>query len=520
MIEFRNVSKTYDTGTEAVHNANFIIEKGEFAFLVGSSGSGKSTLIKLILKEEEPTKGNIIINGKDTTFLKPSRVPYLRRSMGVVFQDFRLLPDKTVYDNVAYAMYIVRATPKHIRRQVPMVLSLVGLSHKAKVYPNELSGGEQQRVALARALVNNPSMLIADEPTGNLDPETAWDIMTLLNDINARGTTVVVATHAKDIVDRMKKRVIQIEEGNIIRDDIIVKYSVLGYLIGEGFRNFFKNKKSTIASLIIMFATMFVFGIFFVIGENVNHVIAEIEAQQGMQVFINKNASKEQEKELENQIREIEYVNNVVYKSKEDALNQMKVMFKNTPYLAKSYEEDNPFPASYVVTLTNLEKSKEVQEQILKFDNVLEIQTKDDTINALINIANGVRIASGVILVILIFISIFIISNTIKLTVHARRKEISIMKYVGATNGFIRWPFMVEGILIGVIASFISILVLGITYNVTTEKIITSLSAARVHINLLTFSSMFNLLIVVYLILGIGIGTIGSAISMKKYLEV
>ena len=219
MIEYRNVNKTYDTGTEAVHNANFKIDKGEFAFLVGSSGSGKSTLIKLILKEEEPTSGNIIINGKDTTFLKPKRVPFLRRSMGVVFQDFRLLPDKTVYDNVAFAMYIVRATPKHIRRQVPMVLSLVGLSDKAKVYPNELSGGEQQRVALARALVNNPSMIIADEPTGNLDPDTAWEIMNLLKDINARGTTVVVATHAKDIVDRMKQRVIQIEKGNIIRDD-------------------------------------------------------------------------------------------------------------------------------------------------------------------------------------------------------------------------------------------------------------------------------------------------------------
>ena len=219
MIEFRNVSKTYDTGTEAVHNANFVIEKGDFAFLVGSSGSGKSTLIKLILKEEEPTKGNISINGKDTTFLKPKRIPFLRRSMGVVFQDFRLLPDRTVYDNVAYAMYIVRATPRHIRRQVPMILSLVGLSNKAKMYPNELSGGEQQRVALARALVNNPSMLIADEPTGNLDPETAWEIMSLLEDINKRGTTVVVATHARDIVDKMKKRVIQIEEGNIVRDD-------------------------------------------------------------------------------------------------------------------------------------------------------------------------------------------------------------------------------------------------------------------------------------------------------------
>ncbi len=218
MIEFRNVCKIYDTGTEAVHNANFKIEKGDFAFLVGASGSGKSTLIKLILKEEEPTSGNIIINGKDTTFLKRKRVPYLRRSMGVVFQDFRLLPDKTVYENVAFAMRIVSATPRHIRRQVPMVLAMVGLSDKANVYPNELSGGEQQRVALARALVNNPSMLIADEPTGNLDPETAWEIMKLLNEINLRGTTLVVATHAKDIVDRMKKRVIRIENGNIISD--------------------------------------------------------------------------------------------------------------------------------------------------------------------------------------------------------------------------------------------------------------------------------------------------------------
>jgi len=219
MIEFKNVSKLYDTGTEAVHDATFTIDKGEFAFLVGSSGSGKSTLIKLILKEEEVSRGNIIINGKDITFLKPKRIPYLRRSMGVVFQDFRLLPDKTVYENVAFAMYIVKATPKHIRRQVPMVLSLVGLSNKAKMYPHELSGGEQQRVALARALVNNPSMIIADEPTGNLDPDTAWDIMNLLNEINARGTTVVMATHAKDIVDKMKKRVIEINNGIIVRDD-------------------------------------------------------------------------------------------------------------------------------------------------------------------------------------------------------------------------------------------------------------------------------------------------------------
>lgn len=219
MIEFRNVSKTYDTGTEAVHNANFVIEKGDFAFLVGSSGSGKSTLIKLILKEEEPTKGNIIINGKDTTFLKPKRIPFLRRSMGVVFQDFRLLPDKTVYDNVAYAMYIVRATPRHIRRQVPMILSLVGLSGKAKMYPNELSGGEQQRVAIARALVNHPVLLLADEPTGNLDPVTAREIMELLSEINKKGTTVLVVTHNRELVNEMGKRVIQIEDGQIQQDE-------------------------------------------------------------------------------------------------------------------------------------------------------------------------------------------------------------------------------------------------------------------------------------------------------------
>lgn len=219
MIEFRNVSKKYGTGTVAVENANFKIDKGEFAFLIGDSGSGKSTMIKMMLKEEDPTSGNIIINGRDITNLKANKVPYLRRSMGIVFQDFRLLPDKTVYDNVAFAMYVVKASQKHIKRQVPMVLSLVGLSQKTKMYPNELSGGEQQRVALARAIVNNPSMLIADEPTGNLDPNTAWDIMGLLNDINMRGTTVVVATHAKDIVDRMNRRVIRIDHGNIVRDE-------------------------------------------------------------------------------------------------------------------------------------------------------------------------------------------------------------------------------------------------------------------------------------------------------------
>lgn len=219
MIEFKNVSKKYYTGVNAIKNVSFKIKEGDFVFLVGSSGSGKSTLIKMILKELNPTSGKILINGTDTTKLRKKQIPYLRRSMGVVFQDFRLIQDKTVYENVAFAMYMIGASPQHIKRQVPMVLSLVGIAEKANNRPDELSGGEQQRVAIARALVNNPSVIIADEPTGNLDPHTAWDIMALLHEINKRGTTIVMATHAEDIVNAMNERVIELNDGIIIRDD-------------------------------------------------------------------------------------------------------------------------------------------------------------------------------------------------------------------------------------------------------------------------------------------------------------
>jgi cell division transport system ATP-binding protein len=218
LIELRNVSKTYPNGTVALRDINLKLDKGEFVFLVGPSGSGKSTLVKLLLKEEDATEGEVYVNGYDVTAMTRQEIPYLRRSLGVVFQDFRLLPNKTVYENVAFAMIITEALPKEIRRQVPMALALVGLSRKANMYPHQLSGGEQQRVALARALVNNPALMIADEPTGNLDPETSWEIMKLLSEINHRGTTVIVATHEKSIVDEMKKRVVSINKGLIVRD--------------------------------------------------------------------------------------------------------------------------------------------------------------------------------------------------------------------------------------------------------------------------------------------------------------
>ena len=297
-----------------------------------------------------------------------------------------------------------------------------------------------------------------------------------------------------------------------------MKYSVLGYLIGEGFRNVLKNKKSTAASLMIMCATMFVFGIFFLIGQNVQNVIKQVEEQQAMQVFIKPDATEQEITDLGTKIREIEYVNKAEYVTKEDALNTVKTWLKDSQGLLEPYAKNNPFKASYVVTLTDLSKMQEVESKIAILEQVNNITVRNETINRLLDIANGVKTVSAVILVLLIFISIFIIANTIKLTVHARRKEISIMKYVGATNGFIRWPCMVEGIIIGVVSAMLSVLVLGLAYNYITGRAVGM--AQTIQINLLQFSDTFSLLILIYLVLGIGIGTIGSAISMKKYLEV
>lgn len=218
MITFSHVTKTYRTNI-GLDDVSVDIAKGDFVFLVGPSGAGKSTFIKLILKEIDADEGSIIVDDKEVTTLSNREVPELRRKIGTVFQDFRLLPKKTVFENVAFAMEVLHKSKRQIRKQVPQVLSLVGITDKAHKYPDELSAGEQQRVAIARAIINNPTVLIADEPTGNLDPITAAEIMDLLEQINMRGTTIVMVTHAKDIVDRMKKRVIAIEKGKIIRDE-------------------------------------------------------------------------------------------------------------------------------------------------------------------------------------------------------------------------------------------------------------------------------------------------------------
>ena len=220
MIEFKGVYKTYDTGIEALKDVNIHIDKGEFVFIVGASGAGKSTFLKLIMREEVPTAGEVILNDFRLSKLKRRQIPYLRRTMGIVFQDFRLINKMTVFDNVAFAMRVTGASSREVRKRVPYILGLVGLQNKARSFPLELSGGEQQRVGLARALVNNPSLIIADEPTGNIDPELSYEIVELLNEINRRGTTILMVTHEHDLVKQFDRRVIEIRDGCVISDSL------------------------------------------------------------------------------------------------------------------------------------------------------------------------------------------------------------------------------------------------------------------------------------------------------------
>ena len=324
-----------------------------------------------------------------------------------------------------------------------------------------------------------------------------------------------------------------------------MRYNGLSYSISEGFKNVFKNTKSTLISVITMICTMFLFGIFFEIGVNVNSVLEQVQMKQGMEVFIWDETTDEQKQKFEEEIKKLDGVNTVVFKNKQQALDSFKEQMKDNQGVLEGYEgENNIFPASFVVTLTDLEKTENIQDEIQRIgakiategrseevdleieettehDTIIKnITSNDNTITTLITIVKGARITIGVIFIILLVISITIISNTIRLTVHARRKEISIMKYVGATNSFIRWPFIVEGIIIGLIAAVITLLFVGLVYDVVVQNIEASKVLQKMGVTLLQFSEIAKTITIVYAGLGIGIGIIGSSVSMKKYLEV
>ena len=307
-----------------------------------------------------------------------------------------------------------------------------------------------------------------------------------------------------------------------------MRYNSLTYLISEGFKNVFKNKKSSMTSLVTMICAMFLFGTFFAMGENIDEILRQVQEEQGMQVFIEDDATDEDIKNLKDEISNLDGINTITFISKQQALDSMKEALKDNPDIFAGYECDNNiFPASYVVTLTNLSLSQEIQDKIAEMDFVkkdengkAQITSSNDTIDTLMRIARAINIAILVIFVLLLVIAITIITNTIKLTVHARRKEISIMKYVGATNSFIRWPFMVEGMIIGIVSASITIVILAAMYNYLTGKITSSDAFSRLNISLLQFTDMAQTIVIVFLGLGMGIGIVGSRISMKKYLEV
>jgi len=304
----------------------------------------------------------------------------------------------------------------------------------------------------------------------------------------------------------------------IKRVGITVRYNIIGYLIGEGLKNVFKNKKSTVAAIGIMCATMIIFGGFFAISENISNMLTELERSQGIEVFIKNEATEAQTKEIGEKIRALNGVNTAKFVSYEEAVTRFKDQLENREELLESLE--GVLPRSYIVTFTDLELSYDIQTEINSWDNIKKITSNNETTSTLMNLGHGIRVVSAVILIFLIIVSLFIISNTIKLTVHARRKEISIMKYVGATNSFIRWPFVVEGIIIGLISAIISLIVVGGGYNIFAEKLMSSALIEKLGVVLVNFNDMLSIIVIVYLILGMGIGIVGSSISMKKYLEV
>lgn len=319
-----------------------------------------------------------------------------------------------------------------------------------------------------------------------------------------------------------------------------MRYNGFTYLLKEGFRNVFKNKKSSIISIITMMCAMFLFGCFFAIGQNIEYLLEQVQKKQGMEIFVFDSTSDDELSKFENEIKLLEGVNTVVFKTKQQALESFKEQLKDNPDLLEGYEgENNIFPASFVITLTDLNLKDSVEEKVISLGKsiakeygqesenesgevtlIKKITDKETTIEMLISIVRGVRITIGIIFLILLIISITIISNTIKLTVHVRRKEISIMKYIGATNGFIRWPFIVEGIIIGLIAGVLTIAIVGGIYDLIIQNIETTAVLQKMNITLLRFSDLVELISIVYGLLGVGIGIVGSSISMKKYLEV
>ena len=505
MIEFKNVTMVYEIGTKALQDVSLKINDGEFVFLVGPSGSGKSTIVKLLTAELHPTKGSVHVNGFDLERIKKKQIPYMRRTVGVIFQDFRLVRQKTVYENVAFAMRVIGASEREIRSRVPYVLQLVGLEEKGKHLPDELSGGEQQRVAIARALVNNPSMIIADEPTGNLDPVKSLEIMLLLEQINALGTTVMIVTHEAEMVNRFHRSTISMKKNKSI-----------GYLLREGIRSIFRHGFMSFAAICVTVACLIIMGSFSLILYNLNMMVRELEQENEILVYVDENLTEAEAKSVGSKINLIDNVNKSEFVSREQALENF----------IENQDDDSVFAGidsttlrhRFVVTLVDNAQMETTVEAIRPIEGVADISAPYELEEGFRSLEHVLQIVTIAIIAILLVVSLFIISNTIKLAMLDRRDEIAIMKIVGATDSFIRLPFVVEGFVIGIVSAAIAFGLQWGLYDLLVRNVQAADSLKMIHF--VPFRDALWVMIPAFAIAGLFVGVFGSLMSIRKFLDV
>ena len=523
-IELKNVNKVYSTGVTALADMSVTIQKGEFVFVIGHTASGKSTFIKMLYREEKPTKGSVVVGGVNVAKLRNGRVYKLRRKIGVVFQDFKLLPKLTVYENVAFALECLGMKASEIKPKVMKAIEIVGLKEKVRSFPHQLSGGEQQRVCIARAIVNEPKLLICDEPTGNLDPETSKEIMKVIDDINKElKTTVIMATHDKDIVNRMKKRVLLIEHGVLTGDYLKGSYKshkafrIVGRSIRDAFKSVFRNFSLSMASILCATITLMVVSISLIIAGNVENATNSLENELSIVVYLEKTATDDDINYIKSNIEKLKNVDEVTFKSKNEWKLEISEYSAEMGTVFSTYDV-NPLLDSFTVTVKDVNDLENITTEIRKMDKIESANYGEDTVDTIISVFDVVKKATIFVVIALIFVTAFLITNTIKLTIYSRKNEIEIMRLVGASNVTIKLPFVIEGFIIGFLGSLIPIIVTIygyiIAYNKLDGHIITDL------IKLIEpYNFVFNISL---LVAGLGalIGMFGSLRAVRKYLKI
>ncbi len=499
MIRFENVTKVYDqTARPALDAVNLEIDRGEFAFLVGASGSGKSTFLRLVLKEDRASSGAVYVAGQNVAKISSWRVPRLRRGIGVVFQDFRLLPQKNVFANVAFAMQVIGQSRSVIRDTVPEVLKTVGLEGKEHRMPHELSGGEQQRVAIARAVVNRPGILLADEPTGNLDPTTSMGIMGILDKINQNGTTVVMATHDDDIVNEMRKRVVELKNGVVIRDEAKALYTSMIPVVGQSRRlkdasgretartrrpgkrgtamrlafilseigsGLRRNVSMVVSVILVTFVSLTFVGAAGMLQMQINQMKGYWYDKVQVAVFLCSDGSTaascaggpvtpEQQDSLNTLLESPavgQYINDFAFESKEEAYDHFKNQFSNSP-IVDSVTPDQ-LPASFRINMKDPEKYQIISETFSSQAGVETVIDQRQLLERLFSVMNGASLVAVSIAGVMIVCAILLIATTIRLSAFSRRRETGIMRLVGASKTVIQLPFILEGVIAAVIGA-------------------------------------------------------------------